>query len=191
VNHGVKQLQRLVKTQEEIFRTGEIEPAPDIEVVTISRLLELFPAGGPVEPRLSSWSTSIDDVNAGNPYPLWNSKVNPIHRLLWQHLKIAIELASKSMNIATNERAKYYANIARGLLDRAMHSDQFWWANSESRWDVNLVNRGLMQQREVVFNAYKAIKMSDLSEDEKLEHYYRVIASKELRSKIMDHLFLQ
>ena len=191
VNHGVKQLQRLVKTQKEIFRTGEIARAPDIEVVTISRLLELFPTGGPVEPRPSSWSTSIDDINAGNPYPLWKSKDNPIHQLLWQHLKIAIELSNKSMKMATNERAKYYANIARGLLDRAMHSDQFWWANSDSRWDVNLVNRGLMQQREVVLNAYKAIKMSNLGEDEKLEYYYRVIASKELRSKIMDHLFLQ
>lgn len=191
VNHGVKQLQRLVKTQKEIFRTGEIARAPDIEVVTISRLLELFPTGGPVEPRPSSWSTSIDDINAGNPYPLWKSKDNPIHQLLWQHLKIAIELTNKSMKMATDERAKYYANIARGLLDRAMHSDQFWWANSDSRWDVNLVNRGLMQQREVVLNAYKAIKMSNLGEDEKLEYYYRVIASKELRSKIMDHLFLQ
>jgi alpha-amylase/alpha-mannosidase (GH57 family) len=191
VNHGVKQLQRLVKAQKEIFRTGEIARAPDIEVVTISRLLELFPTGGPVEPRPSSWSTSLDDINAGNPYPLWKSKGNPIHQLLWQHLQIAIELANKSMKMATSERAKYYANIARGLLDRAMHSDQFWWANSDSRWDVNLVNRGLMQQREVVFNAYKAIKMSDLSEDEKLEYYYRVIASRELRSKIMDYLFLQ
>ena len=191
VNHGVKQLQRLVKTQKEIFRTGEIARAPDIEVVTISRLLELFPTGGPVEPRPSSWSTSIDDINAGNPYPLWKSKDNPIHQLLWQHLKIAIELTNKSIKMATDERAKYYANIARGLLDRAMHSDQFWWANSDSRWDVNLVNRGLMQQREVVLNAYKAIKMSNLGEDEKLEYYYRVIASKELRSKIMDHLFLQ
>lgn len=191
VNHGVKQLQRLVKTQKEIFRTGEISREPDIEVVTISRLLELFPTGGPVEPRPSSWSTSIDDINAGNPYPLWKSKDNPIHQLLWQHLKIAIELTNKSMKMATDERAKYYANIARGLLDRAVHSDQFWWANSDSRWDVNLVNRGLMQQREVVLNAYKAIKMSNLGEDEKLEYYYRVIASKELRSKIMDHLFLQ
>jgi len=42
----------------------------------------------------------------------------------------------------------------------------------------------------VVFNAYKAIRMGDLSEDEKTECYYRVIASRDLRSKIMDQLFM-
>ncbi len=71
-----------------------------------------------------------------------------------------------------------------------MHSDQFWWASRRPMWDINLVNRGLMQQREVVFNAYKAIRMSDLSEDEKTEAYYRVIVSRDLRTKIMDQLFI-
>ena len=71
-----------------------------------------------------------------------------------------------------------------------MHSDQFWWASRRPMWDINLVNRGLMQQREVVFNAYKGIKMSDLDEDAKTEAYYRVIVSRDLRSKIMDQLFM-
>jgi hypothetical protein len=163
---------------------------PEIEVVTISRLMELFPTGDLVEPRLSSWSTSMDDIRAGNPYPLWKSKDNLIHQLQWQHLKIAIELTRKAVGVATAEPAKQYADIARGLLDRALHSDQFWWANPPPRWDVNLVNRGLMQQREVVFNAYKAIKMSNLSEDEKTEGYYRVIVSRDLRTKTMDQLFM-
>jgi hypothetical protein len=41
-----------------------------------------------------------------------------------------------------------------------------------------------------VFNAYKAIKMSDLSEEEKTEGYYRVIVSRDLRTKTMDQLFM-
>ncbi len=190
ITQGVKQLQRMVDTQREIFRSREIMKEPEIEVVTISRLVELFPTGDPVEPRLSSWSTSMDDIRAGNPYPLWKSKDNLIHQLQWQHLKIAIELTRKAVEVATAEPARQYADIARGLLDRALHSDQFWWANPQPRWDVNLVNRGLMQQREVVFNAYKAIKMSDLSEDDKTEGYYRVIVSRDLRTKTMDQLFM-
>jgi hypothetical protein len=190
IARGVRQLQRLVDTQKEIFRFREKMEKPEIEVVTISKLLELFPSGKSVEPRLSSWSTSMDDICAGNPYPLWKSKDNLIHQLQWQHLKIAIELAKKAVEAASTESAKYYADIARGLLDRAMHSDQFWWASQKPMRDVNLVNRGLMQQREVVFNAYKAIRMSDLSEDDKTECYYRVIASRDLRSKIMDQLFM-
>jgi hypothetical protein len=71
-----------------------------------------------------------------------------------------------------------------------MQSDQFWWASRRPMWDINLVNRGLMQQREVVFNAYKAIRLGDLSEDEKTEAYYRVIVSRDLRTKITDQLFI-
>jgi len=127
IARGVRQLQRLVDTQKEIFRFQEKTEKPEIEVVTISKLLELFPPGKSVEPRPSSWSTSMEDTRAGNPYPLWKSKDNLIHQLQWQHLKIAIELARKAVEAATNESAKYYADIARGLSDRAMHSDQFWW----------------------------------------------------------------
>jgi len=188
---GVRQLQRLVDTQKEIFSSGASKKASDIDVVTVSQLIELFPSGGPVEPRPSSWSTSIEDISAGNPYPLWKSNNNTIHQLQWKHLRIAIELAGRAASVAKQESSKYYADIARGMLDRALHSDQFWWANEGSRWDVNLVNRGLMQQREVVFNSYKAIKMSDLDEDDKMDCYYRVIASRDLRSKIMDQLFMQ
>ena len=188
---GVQNLGQSVdpaKEQVELLRTTA--ETGEIQVVTMSELLKHFPAGEFVEPRPLSWSTTMDDVQAGNPYPLWNSKDNLIHQLQWQHLKIAIELTRKAMEGATTESVKYYADIARGLLDRAMHSDQFWWASRRPMWDINLVNRGLMQQREVVFNAYKAIRMSDLSEDEKTEAYYRVIVSRDLRTKIMDQLFI-
>jgi hypothetical protein len=46
---------------------------------------------------------------------------------------------------AGNDSAKNYADLARGPLDRAMQSDQFWWASRRPMWDINLVNRGLMQ----------------------------------------------
>ncbi|MDM7998706.1 MAG: hypothetical protein QUS33_01565 [Dehalococcoidia bacterium] len=180
----------LVKQQSELLRTKEVAKTGEIRVVTISQLLELFPAGSYLEPKESSWSTSAEDLQAGNPYPLWKSKDNVIHQLQWQHLKIAIELTRKAEKGASNEAAKYYADLARGLLDRAMQSDQFWWASRRPMWDINLVNRGLMQQREVVFNAYKAIRLGNLSEDEKTEAYYRVIVSRDLRTKITDQLFI-
>ena len=180
----------LAKEQSELLRTMEVAKTGEIRVVTLSQLLELFPAGSYVEPRASSWSTSADDIQAGNPYPLWNSKENLIHQLQWQHLKIAIELTRKAEIGAGNDSAKNYADLARGLLDRAMQSDQFWWASRRPMWDINLVNRGLMQQREVVFNAYKGIRLGGLSEDEKTEAYYRVIVSRDLRTKITDQLFI-
>ncbi len=180
----------LAKQTSDLLSTLEVAKTGEIRVVTISQLLELFPAGSFVEPRQSSWSTSIEDIRSGDPYPLWRSKDNSIHLLQWQHLGIAIELTRKAEMAAQNESARTYANLARGLLDRAMQSDQFWWASRRPWWDINMVNRGLMQQREVVFNAYKAIRLSNLSEEEKTEAYYRVIVSRDLRTKITDQLFV-
>jgi len=96
---------------------------------------------------------------------------------------------AKAMERADNETSKYYADIARGLLDRALHSDQFWWASRRPMWDINLINRGLMEQTEVLLNAYKALKTSGASDEEKAECYYREIAARDLRAKIRDHLF--
>lgn len=174
----------------DLLRTAEVIETNEIQVVTISELLKLFPAGDAMEPRASSWSTSLDDIKAGNPYPLWKSPDNELHRLQWQHLKIAIDMMNKAQSVAKTEDSRYYADIARGLLDRALHSDQFWWASRKPMWDINLVNRGIMQQREVILNAYKTINMSDLSQDEKTEFYYHVIASRDLRSKITDQLLM-
>ncbi|MEW6033301.1 MAG: hypothetical protein AB1603_00425 [Chloroflexota bacterium] len=178
----------MVQEHGEMLRTVELAETVDIRVVTLSKLLRLIPSGQPVEPRPSSWSTSLEDIYADNPYPLWKSRDNPIHQLQWQHMKIATEMTIKAEEAAITDPAKGYADIARALLDRAMHSDQFWWASKRPWWDVNLVYRGLMEQSEVVFNAYKAIKLSNLSEDEKMEYHYRVVASNDLRNKIMDHL---
>ncbi len=180
----------LAKDTSELLRTLEVAKTGEIRVVTLSQLLELFPAGSYVEPKRSSWSTSAEDLQMGNPYPLWSSRENALHQLQWQHLKIAVELTDKAQLGAGNESARNYADLARGLLDRAMQSDQFWWASRRPMWDINMVNRGLMQQREVVFNAYKSIRLGSLSEDEKTEAYYRVIVSRDLRTKITDQLFV-
>jgi hypothetical protein len=150
--------------------------------------MEMMPANGPIEPRPSSWSTSLEDMNAGNPYPLWKSPGNILHQLQWQHLKLATELCRKATEVATNESSTLYADVARHLLDRALHSDQFWWASKRPWWDVNLVHRGLDEQRGVIFNSIKAIKVSGLSEELKQEYYYRVVASRDLQAKITDLL---
>ncbi len=190
INRGVKQLQRMVDAQKEIFKaTGKTEK-PEIEVVTISKLLELFPPGQSIEPRASSWSTTVGDIKDGNPYPLWNGKGNVLHQLQWQHLHIASDMTYKAVKVATTDSVKYYADIARGLLDKALQSDQFWWASRRPMWDINLIHQGLLMQREVILNAYKSIKMSDLTEDEKMEYYYRVVAGRDIRSKITDQLLL-
>ena len=133
---------------------------PNLRVVTVSDLIDQFPSGTPVTPKASSWSTSGEDLARGTPYPLWNARGNDVHQLLWRHLRVCMDLVEAAGQIAVQAEAKRYADIARGLLDRALHSCQFWWASRRPMWDINMIERGLAEQRAVVLNAAKAIKMA-------------------------------
>jgi hypothetical protein len=187
---GPTQTKALAKQHGGLFQAREMVEPREVQVVTISGLLDIFPRGLAVEPKASSWSTSNGDIENGNPYPLWKNKGNAIHQFQWEHLEITMEMVNKAVKEAKGDATKRYADIARALLDAALHSCQFWWANLQPRWDVNLVDRGLMQQREVILNAYKAISMSDCSDEDKKEYYYRLVAARDLRTKIIDKIFM-
>ncbi|MDE3077759.1 MAG: hypothetical protein KGJ86_20250, partial [Chloroflexota bacterium] len=161
----------------------------EIEVLTIGQLLDRFPAGETVQPKAASWSTTAEDIAAGNPYPLWNAPDNDIHRLQWEHLEICLELLHQAQDHADTDASRSFTRVARSMLDRAEHSCQFWWASHRPMWDVNMIHRGLLQQEEVVLNAYKALASSGASSDVRREGYYRVVAARDVRNKIVDHLF--
>lgn len=161
----------------------------DVRMVTISELLNIFPTGQRVQPRSSSWSTTTDDLKAGNDYPLWKDPGNNLHRLQWEHVSIALSLVRRAQEVADNETSQRHAQIARGLMDPALHSCQFWWASQRPHWDINMINRGLSLQEEVIVNAFRAINLSSAEEDAKRECYYRVVAGRDIRDKIHDQLF--
>lgn len=152
------------------------EPAPggrELRVVTASELLDLFPGGAPTTPRPSSWSTSGEDLARGVPYPLWKDPSNPVQALLWRHLHVCQELVDLATRTAGPE-GRRYADIARGLLDRALHSCQFWWASRRPMWDLNMVERGLAEQRAVALNAMKALTMSEKAARETADDRYAI-----------------
>jgi len=167
------------------------EAATKIQMVTLSELLDLFPQCQTIEPKPSSWSTTADDIKVGNYYPLWQDKNNEVHHLQWEHLGICIELVNKALECADNEESRRSATIARGLLDRAEHSCQMWWASNCPMWDINLIHMGLLDQWRTVVNAYRAINKSGASEETKREYYRRAVAARDIRSKLEDRLFAQ
>jgi alpha-amylase/alpha-mannosidase (GH57 family) len=185
----VKQAKALAGQHAALLANGEA--AAKIQMVTISQLLDLFPQGPTIEPRPSSWSTTVDDIKTGNYYPLWQDKCNEVHRLQWEHLSICIELVNKALECADNEESRHFATIGRGLLDRAEHSCQMWWASNRPMWDINLIHMGLLDQLRTVVNAYRAISKSGTSEETKREYYYRTIAARDIRNKLEDRLFVQ
>jgi len=160
-----------------------------VRTVTISELLDLFPGGQSIDPRPSSWSTTPEDLAAGVSYPLWRHPGNMLHELQWQLLGLCVELVRTAQAAADDEFSQRHAQIARSLLDRAMHSCQFWWASRRPMWDINMINRGTLEQYGVLLNAYKAINSSGADRESKTRAYYKVIVARDIAAKIMDHLF--
>jgi len=185
----VKQATMLAGQHVSLLTNGEA--TAKIQMVTISQLLDFFPQGQTIEPRPSSWSTTADDMKAGNYYPLWQDKKNEVHRLQWEHLSICIELVNKALECADNEESRHSATIARGLMDRAEHSCQMWWASNHPMCDINLIHMGLLDQLRTVVNAYRSINKSGASEKIKREYYYRTVAARDIRNKLEDMLFAQ
>jgi len=183
---NIKQRSDLAKDYKSFFA----DSGKNIKVVTISELVEKFPKSKVIEPKRSSWSSSIEDINRGDYYPLWLGNGNELHGLQWEHMKICLEMVYKALEVAKNGDSKNFANISRMLLDRALHSCQFWWASRRPMWDINLVNKGLLMQDEVLLNAYKAIKMSPIDEEIKRDYYHKIVAARDLRNKITDRLLV-
>ncbi|MEE8473257.1 MAG: hypothetical protein V3S82_08820 [Dehalococcoidia bacterium] len=166
------------------------EAAAQVHMVTISELLDLFPQGQVLEPKASSWSTTADDLEADNPYPLWHDRNNHIHSLQWEHLAICIDLVRKAEGCADNDESRHSAAIARRLLDRAEHSCQMWWASKRPMWDINIIHMGLLDQLRVVVNAFRSINKSGADDETKRDSYYRTVAARDIRNKLEDQLFV-
>jgi alpha-amylase/alpha-mannosidase (GH57 family) len=159
-----------------------------VDIVTISEIVDLFPAGDLIEPRPSSWSTTDDDVRQRNYYPLWDSPGNRLHEMLWEHVHIVTEMVNKATEVADNPESRRYTSAARTALDPALHSDQWWWASRRPMWDINMVHRGLGLQRVAMLNAFKAIRVSGCGTEIKKDYQYKVLAARWVAGNIIDLL---
>lgn len=166
---------------------GRATPLP-VQMATLSEIVDHFPAAGAVVPRASSWSTTKEDIDHGNPFPLWRHRGNEIHRLLWRHLEQALALLDIARRYANGESSQDLAT-ARAFADIAQHSDQFWWASHRPHWSVNLVHRGLNMQRDLILNAMRAVNLSDAPEEARHDAHERVAIARDLANRITDRLF--
>ena len=186
--HHIKNWEQdfLAKVYKKINTTAKAK----IKAVTISELIDIFPKKKVKPPRPSSWSTSEQDMKDENWYPLWLGHGNDLHRLQWQHLNNAIRLVEQSERIkGTNKETKHFAVIGRVILDKALVSCQFWWANkARGLFSVNMINRALLLQEESVLNAYKAISMSSLDNLVKEQYKSIFLDCRNIAGQIRDQL---
>ncbi|MFW9950823.1 MAG: hypothetical protein ACFFKA_11955 [Candidatus Thorarchaeota archaeon] len=131
----------------------------DIELCTVSEILNKFPLRESQYPRASSWSTLPFDLAHDIPFPLWFDPKNEIHIEQHRYLMYAltlIHLSSKYREAMDKERKEIFDN-ARNLLDRGIHSCQQWWASKKPWYSPDMILRGLNEVLMASVNAKRSI----------------------------------
>jgi len=128
--------------------------SPKIKTFTLSEILAQSKMIKEVEPLDSTWGISEEDWLKGEIYPKWDIKNHPLHPLQWRLLRLAIDVVCESeVKLKRGELAAYYWSNwhkARETLDKAMNSDQFWWASHNPLWHYQMVVRSTELLYEVV-----------------------------------------
>ena len=105
-----------------------------------------------VEPLDSSWSTEIKDLKEKIPYPLWLHPENKLHQYQWQLTNLFIGLINQ---VKDNSNYKE----ARELLDKAIASDQYWWAAIKPLRNFGLIEDNTRQYLKIFSLLQKSINI--------------------------------
>jgi len=128
----------------------EIYESKKLETVLISDLPQIFKKREKIKPQPSTWALMEKDLEKNAPFSRWEDPGNEIHQKQWQLQNLAID-SFKKYSKDNTEKDK-----VRHLLDRALHSDQFWWASAKPWWSLEMIEAGAKELNEVVQNLDKA-----------------------------------
>jgi alpha-amylase/alpha-mannosidase (GH57 family) len=123
----------------------EIYQSPDLKTILISDLPKHFQKTEPIEPLASTWALMAKDLEKKKPFSRWKDEENAIHNLQWELTNLAMGVVYK----AAKKKAAGYEE-ARTALDRALHSDQYWWASAKPWWSIEMIERGAKELRDSI-----------------------------------------
>jgi len=142
----------------------ELLSLESVPTVLISELPEKFPQVERVEPRPSTWALMEKDLEKKVPFARWDDPDNEIHKMQWELTELAIRVVRDSKD----------PGKAREMLDRAIHSDQFWWASARPWWSLEMIERGAFELKEAVLATPDA---AEESKRKAQELYYSIITT--------------
>lgn len=125
----------------------EMTNQSELPTVKLSELTELFPETKAISTQPSTWALMEKDLERNAPFSRWLDPDNEIHTLQWKLLNLALKVAP-------------HQSEAEDTLDRALHSDQFWWASARPWWSIEMIERGSKE-------LYDAIIAADVSAETK------------------------
>lgn len=140
----------------------------EFELITMSEIPHYFKKIETITPVRSSWASSKDDIEKNTQFLSWNDPDNIIHK--WQNdfVNFALETVYQ---LKTNH-ADYEA--VRSKMDRALASDQFFWASTRPWWSLEMIVSGAYY----LLRAIRSIKDADrLILDKALDYYEKIIST--------------
>ncbi|TAK32497.1 MAG: hypothetical protein EPO21_15100 [Chloroflexota bacterium] len=114
----------------------EIYSSGVLKTCTVSELLERYPERERVRPVEGSWSSWEDEIAQRVPYAQWRYPGNGLHALQWELTQLVTAIVDSA-----HPDGDGYAE-ARMMLDRGLHSCQYWWASCRPWWDTEMIERG-------------------------------------------------
>ncbi len=131
--------------------------------IFFSDLPNIFPCEEKINPIACTWASTMEDISAGVQFYSWKDPKNKVHEKQWKFLHFLVAESSNKKSSFSSE----------SKLDKAMASDQFFWASGEPWWSIEMIEKGAWN----MLQALKAIPSVSETEIEKGEKNYKDILS--------------
>lgn len=123
----------------------DIYKSEELPTITISELENYFKERVVCQPIAATWTLMHKDLARNIPFSRWSDPKNKIHQLQWKLTNLAIKVVNSS------DKKRKGVKKARSMLDRALHSDQYWWASAKPWWSLEILEKGAKELKDVVF----------------------------------------
>jgi len=134
-----------------------------INQLFFSELLDHFKKEGTSSPIPSTWASAVEDIEKGVQFYSWKNPKNKVHNYQWKFFNFLIKTADQ----------KKLTSLIEDKLDRAMASDQFFWASGEPWWSIEMIEKGAW----AMLDTLKSLPNITKKEIKKGEEYYKEILS--------------
>lgn len=124
-----------------------------VEYVFLSELLNQDYPIKKVSVFESTWASSYDDINKGIQFISWKDPDNIIHSWQWELVNLVIEVLS---TLDKNPKKPANYEEIRKSADKALASDQFFWASAKPWWSLEMIEQGAYLCLKVIEDAVRS-----------------------------------
>lgn len=139
----------------------EMHEESGLKSVLVSDLPKYFTNKKQIKPIPSTWALMEKELEKREPFARWLDEGNEIQEKQWELTNHAIYVVERA-----NPKRNGYAE-ARHALDRALHSDQYWWASARPWWSIEMIERGAKELLDAVIRTPR-VRSRDMKKAEQL-----------------------